>query len=431
MLERHDHDIEGLVSLKSSDLTILYQESSVVEGSEEAPQDSKLMSQVGLLSPRSTVQLLKFNEKDSPKRDDARSPGIRGGRASPSRRSKPTGFRLPPKVRYCRQSSWRNHSIPSLESGEDILPKDRVQKSSGTKPKSERRSRRIGRVSVRILRAQEKASIVIQKLARRFLARIAHQKASLMRDYKKYIKGRNERKVMQETQLHQLEEALLGLGRQTEADIKNMRLSMEEKTQHFESVIREEVKESIRKQHTESPIPKDAKRPSLSILESLAELEKEERVLKAAQSDLNLMLAETIGENTSLRHANEDMQGMFTRLNEFAKEKMEEKKELVEAQREAAKVLIPKFRRDIAAMNSAGMVETAVKDVYRGYMYKNFQAILNSDAYDEALYEESMVSIQECEIYLGNEVLEPDQHCDEIFAERDVDYDWGEDPDVG
>jgi hypothetical protein len=237
--------------------------------------------------------------------------------------------------------------------------------------------------------------------------------------------------VMQETQLHQLEEALLGLGRQTEADIKNMRLTMEEKNQHLESVIREEVKESIRKQHTESPIPKDAKRPSVSILESLAEIEKEERVLKAAQIDLDLMLAETMGENTSLRHANENIQGMFTSLNEFAKEKMEEKKELVVAQQEATKVLIPKFKRDIAAMNSAGMVEAAVKDVYRGYMYKNLQAILNSDAYDEALYEEIMVSIQECEIYLGNEVLDPDQPSDETFAGRDVDYDWGEDSDVG
>jgi hypothetical protein len=219
---------------------------------------------------------------------------------------------------------------------------------------------------------------------------------------------------MKEKELRVLEDRLLEIRRQTKADIRRMQEANELEKEMLLGTLKRQIEKEM-KLNVESGGATDIPYPDQ---EEKSKLENEAIELKAMQSEMEPLIAGMTEEHAKLQHANDDINSMFKKLNEYALKKVSDKKKLTDAQQKLANVLIPKIKRDISTGTRAFIVESKLKDIHRAYMYKLAEGVQASDMYDQLLNEEVTKTIQECESSLGNEVLDLNRSLDYLEADN-------------
>ena len=251
---------------------------------------------------------------------------------------------------------------------------------------------------------RRKASIRIQTMVRRFLARARFEKLSQKKEDDKYDAYNNDRKYVQEILAGLMQERIQEKQRETEAEIKAMRESFESEKRAYGEQMRRKIEATMREQRDvkhEFEVQKEFYNQ-----ESISELEEEQKLLEATKNGLRDMNEEMREENKKLEQTNDEVSKMFSSLNDFARKKAEEKMKLAPVRQKLVKEQLPKARREHAQGVLECNIETTQKEIYRRHMYKTLNAVETTFLYDHELYEEVMDTVRSCETELGIETLD-------------------------
>lgn len=261
---------------------------------------------------------------------------------------------------------------------------------------------------------QEKtqASVVLQSAWRCYLAVTKYQK-TVSRRNEEILETKNlEKKRRLEEESKQTEQLLRDVEDKRIADIKMLKESIRAEKRALKEKARRKFEKHVQKV-TETWKAEQEALDALNRLE-MSELTDEAEKLKESLVDLESKMHEVEEENSQLQKANNDVGELFDSLNEFARRKTESKKKLVTAAQKLVEVYKPKIKAELVQSVLSCKVETKLKDYNRSYIYKIAHTVLTSDAYDHELYEGVMKTIHECESFLGNTVLSPNQAIDDM-----------------
>ena len=251
---------------------------------------------------------------------------------------------------------------------------------------------------------RRKASIKIQTMVRRFLARAQFEKLSQKKDDDKYDAYEKGRKSVQETLAGWLQERIQEKQRETGDEIRVMREAFENEKRAYGEQMRRKIEASMRERRDVKP--ECEVQDEFYNQESVRELQEEQKQLETTRNGLRDMNDEMREENKKLEQTNDEVSKMFSSLNDFARKKAEEKMKLAPLQRMLIKEEIPRARREYAQGVLACNIEITQKEIYRRHMYKTLNAVETTYLYDHDLYEEVMATIRSCESELGIETLD-------------------------
>jgi hypothetical protein len=251
---------------------------------------------------------------------------------------------------------------------------------------------------------KRKASIKIQTIVRRFLARVLFEKLSQKRDNDINASYKKDTNNVQEKAIMLMQERIQEKQRETEAEIRVMREAFDNERRAYREQMRRKIKATMRKRRDVKPqfdVKKEFQNQGI-----ICELEEEQKQLEATRNDIRDTNAEMREEKKKLEQANDEVSKIFSSLNNFARKKAEEKKKLALVQQKLVKEQFPKARREFAQSVLACNIEIMQKEIYRRRMYKTMNAVQTTDMYDHELYEEVMDTIRSCESELGIETLD-------------------------
>ena len=160
--------------------------------------------------------------------------------------------------------------------------------------------------------------------------------------------------------------------------------------------------------------------PDLSPVEQIAALEEEIVLMKDWIQKTDSKLVSKRAEGKELEVANASVEKMFHELNEFAKKKVSEKKELSSQQLMLTKMLLPKALGQCQMATVEAQHEVRLRTMYRRALYRVLEGVQTTHAYDHELYEDALHAIQECESALNENVLEDDQLQKMVLGDLDA-----------
>lgn len=218
---------------------------------------------------------------------------------------------------------------------------------------------------------------------------------------------------------------IVSLEEQTHRDICQMRKELECEKQRVEPALRQEIEfvlrqeEDLRRQRFEEE--------STNANSLFTRLKMEENQLRAEMTLLEDMICEAEQEGEALEAANAKIASMFGSLRTFVEVNVATKQKLELAARECSKTELSKLRKEIKVVGSFAMVETIVKNMYRGHVYRQAYGTPNRmpTKRDHLV---SLSVITQCENELGNTVLNP-KEAEKLFEISDSDDDEEEDDD--
>lgn len=292
---------------------------------------------------------------------------------------------LPASPRKAERRVSYSHHLSDRNGPDDLQARDRRKSAK--------------RISVRVLRLQQKAAITIQAIFRRFLARCKYRKILLKMQYGVYVEEKKKRKAQLEKERRDFMGRLMTLERETQNEVKAM------KTRHENA--KRDMEESMRRnalsQTAISDGLLDARLAKLD--DEMCTLKNEQAKLIAEISLVGDMISDMEQENEKLQTMNEKVMTMFITLNDFAKASVVEKRRLEDEARMFNKTEVQKIRQEIRLFSPFAMVESATKDVYRGcmyrYVYYNVKNQYNDDAFENILN-----TVRQVEESLGHCVLD-------------------------
>ncbi len=290
--------------------------------------------------------------------------------------------------------------IRRAQSESETLSRGNSQADVGLLLRQTRKSRK--RIPIRAFRMQQKAAITIQTICRQFLARLKHRRILLQQEFIQYIEGRGATRP--EVQELDYSARVKNLEQQTQNEIEAMRASMELEKEKLESTFR-----ILLAAQQASELDKESHQPGDSCPQTdqdVTLLQNEQKMLLTEITLLDGITTDLEQENEQMVDANQQIMTMFLALNDYAKSSVAQKKSLEEEAMTYNKLEVNKLRQQIRMCSSATMVETSAKNMYRGCIYQHtytkVRSFNNSD-----IFEDVMNTIRECEIYLGNQVLCP------------------------
>eukprot|EP00525_Craspedostauros_australis_P007235 CAMPEP_0198119672 /NCGR_PEP_ID=MMETSP1442-20131203/26609_1 /TAXON_ID= /ORGANISM="Craspedostauros australis, Strain CCMP3328" /LENGTH=193 /DNA_ID=CAMNT_0043778189 /DNA_START=3 /DNA_END=584 /DNA_ORIENTATION=- len=155
-------------------------------------------------------------------------------------------------------------------------------------------------------------------------------------------------------------------------------------------------------------IAADQELPEVSVDHELLHLGEVDRMadenkkLQRSKEDVRRKVEAMTEENDKMEAEHAEIKEMFASLNDFAKKKMEENKELAAAQKLMVEEAIPKAKQECEQGSTSCTQEMRVVEVYRRCMYDHLR-ILQTEGSVEML-EEAAKMIEDCEKQLGNAV---------------------------
>ena len=265
-------------------------------------------------------------------------------------------------------------------------------RNDGSRQRRSRSSKRPHRNEKRM--SETAASIKIQAIARSFLAQRLSTKRKIL-------------KAEEDAKKRRLEDQILSVFKQTQSEIKSMQKQFDKKKDKLKRKADRKFLEIQAENEEQERKNQELVEQELQNQQQITELQKEAEELKAAMLELEVQIEETTNEGLKLQQTNDDVKEMFDTLNAFAKKKTAEKRNLQCGHQKLKNELIPKCKNSIAQGKEAGKAETLHKGLCRKQLYRTLHGIQTSDMYDQILYEEIAAMVRECELSLGNEVLDP------------------------
>jgi hypothetical protein len=254
------------------------------------------------------------------------------------------------------------------------------------------------------------AVIRLQTVFRTHLARTRYKKAVLKRDEQALEASRLEKRRAQEEQLKLMEEQLRAIEQQSKADRRKLKTAFRAEKRAAKERVRTKLKRLVKKLAKDKLAEQKAV-DSLGRLE-LSELANESKRLKEDLKDMENKILNEKNRKVSLLQAHNDISKVFDSLNEFCRKQTEGRKKLVTASEKLSRLFKPKIKAALREGVLACSIETKLKELHRGYMYKLAQGVHGSDLYDQLLHEEVMELITECEGSLGNDAWNLHQSID-------------------
>jgi hypothetical protein len=289
----------------------------------------------------------------------------------------------------------------------------RASTPQGTRP---------NRISVRVVRVQQKAATIIQAICRRFLARSSYRRNLLQKRYLQYVEEKREREtsfVRESAELLAIK--LVALERQTQNEIDIMQTKHDDEKRRLEASLRESFATKLHDFGTDD----QSEENTVQFNEERKRLKNEQDQMISEISLLEGLMPDLERESDDLQATNQNVMDMFTALNQFARASVAEKKRFEAEAQVYNKVEVNKVRHDLKICSSAVIVESAAKNMYRGSMYRHVYNNVKS-LHDRELFEKSMGLIRECEESLGNRVLPPEE-AKTLLERRDSDDDSDDD----
>lgn len=148
--------------------------------------------------------------------------------------------------------------------------------------------------------------------------------------------------------------------------------------------------------------------PSMTPEEHQSAFEEENAMMKEWLENTSAKVESKKAEAKELEKANAEVEKMFHELNDFAKKKVAEKKEISSQQLMLTNMLIPKAKKQSEEATKEATKEVKVRLLCRRHLYKVLEGLQASDEFDHQLYEDTKKAIQDCEAEVGSQYLEGD-----------------------
>lgn len=296
------------------------------------------------------------------------------------------------------------------------------------------------KVELRRLKAEKvRACIHVQRIVRGHLAKLARDRVKLKRkqdlqqalaryepERAKYTEYLMEKKKIQSEltrDISMCESKIQQVKDEYCRERKKLEGTKEVQKRIWGEAIKKRVELELAKKEAERVAREQEELANLNSVDptqEIAELEVEIAEMKNWLQNTEPKLAAKIDERKELERANLEVENMFHELNDFAKAKVAENKDLSSQQLMLTKVLLPK-----AAKNG----ETATQEIHneirsklqlRRTIYRIFEEVKSRNSHDQSLCMEVEVAIRQCERELSQDLLEGNKVLELLIGDMEA-----------